>query len=532
MNLINKFLYFFYRKLILLIDFKIWKSQFNKLDIKKKKCTKSFLVCSIFTMPALLKFEMILSTFLSRLNFSGYFLIRSKNKYYERIVSLNPNCKILNFDDFVNLNDIEESRAKSRIIIKDIESKKKQIEKQVLSITLRKLRKGQLNLDNKLDMEVLLDEYVEYFLSKKVSNLLQKKYNFNLLIINEKGYSPASEFYNDFIKRGKKVVQWVSSVNDSGFIFKKYNNKNKFLHPFSLDKNTWKDQLRLKWSQKKSNITLSRIRSFYTKGTWFNRQDLNKNKFFFNKNDLIKKLKINKKKKTAVIFSHILYDATFFFGSNIYFDYQEWLVETVKIAVQNKNINWILKVHPVNIWRSKMDNAKLENLEVLSICKELGGIPENLQIIDSDTEINTLSFIEFIDYGITVRGTVGLELSSFGKVVVTAGSGRYDGNGFTLDPQSKEEYKKILMNLHNYKPLSKRKKERAQKFFEICYEKRPIIFKNFQIDYKARSFGVDDLKYNLKFSRKNKTDFYNCYNTKNFTEWVINNSQKDILKIE
>ena len=138
----------------------------------------------------------------------------------------------------------------------------------------------------------------------------------------------------------------------------------------------------MKWSQKKSNITLSRIRSFYTKGTWFNRQDLNKNKFFFNKNDLIKKLKINKKKKTAVIFSHIFYDATFFFGRNIYFDYQEWLVETVKIAVQNKNINWILKVHPVNIWRSKMDNAKLENLEVLSICNELGGIPENLQIID------------------------------------------------------------------------------------------------------------------------------------------------------
>ena len=532
MNLINKFLYFFYRRIILLIDFKIWQSQFKKLDVKKKKCKKSFLVCSIFTMPAILKFEMILSTLLSRSNYSGYFLIRSKNKYYERIVSLNQNCKILNFDDFINLNDIEESKAKSRIIIKDFKSKKKEIEKQVLSTTLRKLRKGQLNLYSKLDMRVLFDEQVEYFLSRKVSSLLHKKYNFDLLIINEKGYSPASEFYSDFIKRGKKVVQWVSSVSDSGFIFKKYNYSNKFLHPFSLDKKTWKNQLKMKWSQKKTNLTLSKIRSFYSKGTWFNRQDLNKNKFFFKKDELIKKLKINKKKKTAVIFSHIFYDATFFFGSNIYFDYQEWLVETVKIAVQNKNINWILKVHPVNIWRSRMDNAKLENLEVSAICEELGEIPENLKIIESDTEINTLSFIEFIDYGITVRGTIGLELSSFGKVVVTAGSGRYDGNGFTLDPKSKKEYKKTLMNLHNYKPLSKSKKERAQKFFEICYEKRPIIFENFHIDYKARSFGVNDLKYNLKFSRKNATNFYKCKNTKNLIEWIINNSQEDILKIE
>ena len=138
-------------------------------------------------------------------NYSGYFLIRSKNKYYERIVSLNQNCKILNFDDFINLNDIEESKAKSRIIIKDFKSKKKEIEKQVLSTTLRKLRKGQLNLYSKLDMRVLFDEQVEYFLSRKVSSLLHKKYNFDLLIINEKGYSPASEFYSDFIKRGKKL---------------------------------------------------------------------------------------------------------------------------------------------------------------------------------------------------------------------------------------------------------------------------------------------------------------------------------------
>ena len=222
----------------------------------------------------------------------------------------------------------------------------------------------------------------------------------------------------------------------------------------------------------------------------------------------------------------------FFFGSNLYFDYQEWLIETVKIAVENKNINWILKVHPVNIWRSKMDNAKLENLEVSAIRKKFGNIPENLKIIESNTEINTLSFIEFIDYGITVRGTIGLELSSFGKVVVTAGSGRYDGNCFTLDPQSKKEYKQILMNLHKYKPLSKSKKEKAQKFFDICYEKRPIILKNFQIDYKARFFGVNDLKYNLKFSRKNATNFYKCKNTKNLIEWMINNSQEDILKIE
>ena len=90
-----------------------------------------------------------------------------------------------------------------------------------------------------------------------------------------------------------------------------------------------------------------------------------------------------------------------------------------------------------------MDRAKLENLEIKAIIDEFGKVPENLTIIEPDTEINTLSFIDFIDYGITVRGTIGLELSSFGKVVVTAGSGRYDGNGFTLDAKSKKNIERF-----------------------------------------------------------------------------------------
>ena len=168
------------------------------------------------------------------------------------------------------------------------------------------------------------------------------------------------------------------------------------MHPFSLDNQTWNKFLNLKWDRKKGEEIISKIKSFYLDGNWFNRQDLNKNKFFFDKKKIIKKLNIDPKKKTAVIFSHIFYDATFFFGENLYFDYQEWLVETIRIAVRNKNINWILKVHPVNVWRSKMDNSKLENLEVQAIKSAFGKVPDNLTIVESNTSINTLSFIDFI----------------------------------------------------------------------------------------------------------------------------------------
>lgn len=532
MEFFKKVIFFFYRKIVLHADFKMWEKQFKFLCVKKINCNMSFLICSIFTMPATLKFEIILSTLLYKKNYSGYILIRKRNKYYEKLISVNPNCKILSFDDFIGKKDIQESKIWSKKIIDNFKKKKILIKKQVLSTTLRKLRKGSLNLKNNKEVKVLFDDLVEYQLSLKVAKKIHRKFNFDILIINEKGYTPASEIFDSFIKKRKTVIQWVSSVNDDAFVFKKYNYKNKYHHPFSLDQDTWKKNIKMKWPKVKNNQILSKIKSFYKSGQWFNRQDLNKDKFFYKRTELIKELKVNKSKKTAVIFSHIFYDATFFFGRNIYFDYQEWLIQTVKIAIQNKNINWILKVHPVNIWRSRMDNAKLENLETKAIIDYFGEIPKNIKIIESDTKINTLSFIEFIDYGITVRGTIGLELSSFGKIVVTAGTGRYDGNGFTLDPKSKKEYEHILLNLHKYKSLSRKKINLAQKFFEICYLKRPIKLPQINFNYKSKSLRVDELKYNLKILSKDESTFFGCKHITHLTEWMINKSQRDILKVE
>ena len=57
-----------------------------------------------------------------------------------------------------------------------------------------------------------------------------------------------------------------------------------------------------------------------------------------------------------------------------------------------------------------------------------------------DTKISTISVIEKSDYILTVRGTVGIEASLFGKNVIFAGSGRFNGYGFGLFPNNLDEY--------------------------------------------------------------------------------------------
>ena len=211
-------------------------------------------------MPAVLKFEMILSELLIRNNYSGFILIKSKNKYFEKIISLNKNCSILYFDDFVSKDDLRKSQKKSKLEINKFKAGKKIFNKAILSTALRKLRKGKLNVENKNEEQVLLEVLKEYYLAEIVSAKIINKYSFDLLLINEKGYSPASEIFKRFVKNNINVIQWVSSVNGDSFVFKKYNKNNFKMHPFSLDNQAWNKFLNLKWDRKKGEEIISKIK--------------------------------------------------------------------------------------------------------------------------------------------------------------------------------------------------------------------------------------------------------------------------------
>ena len=65
-------------------------------------------------------------------------------------------------------------------------------------------------MENKNEEQVLLEVLKEYYLAEIVSAKIINKYSFDLLLINEKGYSPASEIFKRFVKSNINVIQWVS----------------------------------------------------------------------------------------------------------------------------------------------------------------------------------------------------------------------------------------------------------------------------------------------------------------------------------
>ena len=81
-------------------------------------------------------------------------------------------------------------------------------------------------------------------------------------------------------------------------------------------------------------------------------------------------------------------------------------------------------------------------------------LPNNIKIIPSDSQISTFSILKFIDYCITVRGTIGIEAACLDIPVITAGTGRYEDYGFTHNSTSKNIYLSKLRGIDKLPKLS------------------------------------------------------------------------------
>lgn len=173
---------------------------------------------------------------------------------------------------------------------------------------------------------------------------------------------------------------------------------------------------------------------------------------------LRQKLNIDNDKKIVGLFCHINWDSSFDVSTMIFENANEWLNESLKIVFEVKDVNWIIRVHPGEKPSGSLytiDNYLKDNFK---------NIPANVRILWSDSEINSLGLYKLIDAGITLFGTMGVELPLLGKPVITAGEAHFSNKGFTIDAKSKEEYFDLLRNIANIKPLT----EEQIKLARLC----------------------------------------------------------------
>lgn len=208
-------------------------------------------------------------------------------------------------------------------------------------------------------------------------------------------------------------------------------------------------------------------------------------KRLFNRSDLEKIFKIDLNKKNVVLAVHCFRDAAHYSEGSIYKDYFVWMIETIKILIQNHNVNIFVKEHPA-----------------ASFYKEEGIIADALKKIDKERvhflplDFNTASIIDCMDYVVTACGTMALEMSCFGIPGITTSKGYYYGFGIDINIDNIVKYREVLLNIQNIDRLSLEKQNKAKKIMYLIAEDR------LKIELLPPELFYDNMEYLLNVDRQ------------------------------
>lgn len=340
------------------------------------------------------------------------------------------------------------------------------------------------------------------------------------------------DIYEVALRRGINTVYWDGAQKNDFWIFKRYTNETKDFQPFSVSDESWERARQMAWTDAHEAELNQEIMSRYEPNSDADNRRLQEGKRLKTKEEVQGQLGLDPTKKTAVIFAHVSWDASFLHGEELFDTYEEWLVETTRAACANPAVNWIIKLHPADLRKLMANRAGTMSSDVLAIRNTLGTLPEHVKLLRSDTDINTFSLFELADYCLTVRGTIGIEMACFGIPVVTAGSGRYSGRGFTVDSATREEYLNRLRRLQDLPPMTEQQTKLAKKHAYCLFVQRQVkldvIHKTWR-DYLTQNKG-HPLASNHTFQISSIGDLASDPSMKHFTDWAINGVEGDLLQ--
>lgn len=390
-----------------------------------------------------------------------------------------------------------------------------------------KFSKFDISSPSTLD-EIILNLYHVQQNVIAAENIL-KLVNPTQILLNDKGTSPVAELVGVCFILNIPVIQYVGSQSLNEAVFKRYQSNNRHQHPFSLDETTWMNVKDLPRDLNLEREIMDDLENGYREGTWFNRKFLLEGKRIQETDEVRRKLGIDPSKKTAVIFSHVLWDATFFYGKNIFEDYETWLMETVRAAVNNPSVNWVIKLHPDLVWKLKAEGYSGELRDVIAMRATVGNLPGHIKIVMPDTDISTFSFFALTDYCLTVRGTIGIEMACHGIPVLTAGTGRYSNLGFTQDFDTPQEYLEQLAHIQDIPPMSELQVGLARRYAYTLFKLRPWAMKSVTIMRKSLEDAQTVIERNLFLNVKAFSEFQNCSDVRHLSDW-INSDHVDFLQ--
>ncbi len=115
----------------------------------------------------------------------------------------------------------------------------------------------------------------------------------------------------------------------------------------------------------------------------------------------------------------------------------EWLQRSVLLFSERNDIQLVVRIHP--------GERYLKGPSVAEVVKAaMSEIPPHIHLVEASHPVNTYDLVEIADLGLAYTTTVGMEMAMSGVPVILGGETHYRGKGFTLDPDSWQDYCEMI----------------------------------------------------------------------------------------
>ncbi len=343
-----------------------------------------------------------------------------------------------------------------------------------LSMTLRSSQVGLLDLDGEARGPRLISHLADALAAATHAGEALDRLAPTMTVSYEMEYTPKRELFDASLARGGTVVAAYRAPRRDALLLKRYSQTSQHRHPSSLSDASWRQVQHMAWTPAHRQELVHEVRACYEQGDWWGVPTRGNPRIAVAPEDLRARFGLDPARRTAFIFPHVPWDASFSWGEDLFADYQTWLVETVRAACDNPGVNWVVRVHPVNMGKSARVKDGTDSIEIAAIRQQLGLLPSHVVLVPPDSGVSTIALFGVMDYCLTVRGTVGLEAASLGIEVLTGGTGRYDRRGFTIDSDSTQQYLDRVRRIQDIPPMSAARRELAERFAYGMFVLRPL----------------------------------------------------------
>lgn len=438
---------------------------------------------------------------------------------YYRLAGVKNTCNwetLIESSDFSSAAESVIERAGSVEELLEFEYAGTCIGKTVVATALHQLRTGSLDLGSPEVRKILANQFAASMAAAYAALIVLKQVGPQLMLTFDAEYTPGCELFNQCIENEIDVVTYRKGHKRNTLILKRYSSANRDQNPVSLSEESWDMLKAMHWKTSHRKELRQEIYNQYARGdTWSGVTTQ-----LMSASAIRDRLGLSADRKTAVIFPHIPWDASLRWGADLFRSYEHWLMETVRVACENTHVNWVIKIHPANV--SKQGHQ--EPAEVVALKKAFGALPQHISVIPADSDISTYSLFSFIDYCVTVRGTTGIEAASFGIPVVTAGTGRYERKGFTIDSNTCDQYLNRIARIQEIPRLSTAEQELAERYAYGIFLLRPLPLSTIELN----SWVQNELQ-EVRINVATNAQWRHAPELRAFAQWLNSSHNPDFL---